>query len=66
MEEIWITLELPELKNFVDGNFVSSERLFDDINPADGTLIARVAEASPELVDAARELAERLAAATPT
>src|SRR5579872_5275500 len=49
----------PELKNFVDGAFVSSERWFDDINPADGTLIARVAEAGPELVDAAVQSARR-------
>lgn len=50
---------VPELKNFVDGDFVSSERLFDDINPADGTLIARVAEAGSEVVDAAVQAARR-------
>ena len=36
-----------ELANFVDGEFVSGDREFDDINPADGTVIARVAEAGP-------------------
>src|SRR5262245_45435903 len=48
-----------ELKNFVDGAFVSGEKQFDDINPADGTLIARVAEASPEVVDAAVQAGRR-------
>jgi len=41
------------LSNFVNGEFVSGGREFDDINPADGTLIARVAEASPQVVAAA-------------
>ena len=53
------TARVRELKNFVDGEFVSGERLFDDINPADGTLIARVAEAGPEVVDAAVQAARR-------
>jgi aminomuconate-semialdehyde/2-hydroxymuconate-6-semialdehyde dehydrogenase len=39
--------------NFVGGQFISGGREFDDINPADGSLIARVAEAGPEVVDAA-------------
>src|SRR5579864_7257341 len=47
------------LSNFVDGRFVPGEREFDDINPADGTLIARVAEAGPELVDEAVKAARR-------
>ncbi len=51
--------QVRELKNFVDGEFVSGERLFDDINPADGTVIARVAEASAETVDAAVQAARR-------
>ena len=42
-----------KLSNFVDGQFVSGDREFEDINPADGTLIARVAEAGPQVVDAA-------------
>ena len=50
---------VPELKNFVDGEFVSGARLFDDLNPADGTLIARVAEAGPKVVDAAVQAARR-------
>ncbi|HTV65423.1 MAG TPA: aldehyde dehydrogenase family protein, partial [Bryocella sp.] len=41
------------LTSFVNGRFVSGGHEFDDINPADGTLIARVSEARPELVDEA-------------
>ncbi len=51
--------QLQELKNFVDGEFVSGGRQFDDINPADGTLIARVDEAGAELVDAAVQAARQ-------
>ncbi len=47
------------LSNFVDGRFISSNREFDDINPADGSLIARVAEASRELVDEAVRAARK-------
>jgi aminomuconate-semialdehyde/2-hydroxymuconate-6-semialdehyde dehydrogenase len=50
---------VPELKNFVDGAFVSGGKQFDDINPADGSLIARVSEASPDVVDAAVQAARR-------
>ena len=50
------------MRNFVNGHFVDGDREFDDINPADGTLVARVAEAGSELVnaavDAAREAAD--------
>ncbi len=45
--------------SFVDGQFVPGGREFDDINPADGSLIARVAEAGPEVVDAAVAAAHR-------
>lgn len=41
------------LRNFVGGEFVAGTREFDDINPADGTLIAKVAEADRDLVDRA-------------
>ena len=47
------------LHNFVDGHFVSGDREFDDINPADGTLIAKVAEAGPDRVDEAVRAARR-------
>jgi aminomuconate-semialdehyde/2-hydroxymuconate-6-semialdehyde dehydrogenase len=44
---------IPELRNFVDGEFVRGDRFFDDLNPADGTVIAHVSEAGPAIVDAA-------------
>jgi len=47
------------LSNFVDGRFISGGREFDDINPADGSLIARVAEAGPQIVDEAVDAARR-------
>jgi len=47
------------LRNFVDGCFVSGDREFDDVNPADGTVIARVAEAGLQLVAQAVEAARR-------
>ena len=50
---------VPELRNFVDGEFVSGDRFFDDLNPADGTVIARVSEAGPAIVDAAISAARR-------
>jgi aminomuconate-semialdehyde/2-hydroxymuconate-6-semialdehyde dehydrogenase len=45
------------LKNFVGGSFLPGKSDFEDINPADGSLVARVAEASPELVDEAVQAA---------
>ena len=50
---------VPELRNFADGEFVSGGRSFDDLNPADGTVIARVSEAGPAIVDAAVNAARR-------
>jgi len=47
------------LGNFVDGQFVYGNREFDDINPADSSRTARVAEAGPELVDQAVTAARR-------
>jgi aminomuconate-semialdehyde/2-hydroxymuconate-6-semialdehyde dehydrogenase len=44
---------LKSIENFVDGKFVGGTRTFADVNPADGTLIAQVAEADQSLVDAA-------------
>ena len=40
-------------KNYIAGEFLSSDRLFDDINPVDGSLIARVAEADKQMVEKA-------------
>jgi aminomuconate-semialdehyde/2-hydroxymuconate-6-semialdehyde dehydrogenase len=41
------------LHNYVNGEFVAAKRQFDDVNPADGTLIAKVSEADREVVDRA-------------
>ncbi len=51
-------------QNYVDGRFAGGAREFDDVNPADGTVIAKVAEADRELVDAAVHAARRAAAGT--
>lgn len=45
--------EPPLYRNYVAGAFVGSDRLFDDINPVDGSLAARVAEADAATVDRA-------------
>ena len=39
--------------NYIDGQFVPGKREFVDVNPADGSVIAQVAEADQALVDAA-------------
>ncbi len=39
--------------NFIDGQFVRGENDFADVNPANGSVIAKVSEASEELVDRA-------------
>lgn len=46
---------MQEIKHFINGRFVSSEsgRTFDDINPANGEVIARVHEAGLKEVDQA-------------
>jgi len=41
------------IKNYVAGEFVTSESTFEDINPVDGSLVAVVDEASAEIVDRA-------------
>jgi len=41
------------LKNYIGGEFLSSDLLFDNINPVDGTIINQVAEADQNLVDKA-------------
>jgi aminomuconate-semialdehyde/2-hydroxymuconate-6-semialdehyde dehydrogenase len=41
------------IQNYIDGRFVSGKREFADVNPADGTVIAQVAEADEVLVDEA-------------
>ena len=47
------------IQNYIDGRFVPGERQFDDVNPADGTVIAQVMEASQAQVDEAVNAARR-------
>jgi aminomuconate-semialdehyde/2-hydroxymuconate-6-semialdehyde dehydrogenase len=47
------------IQNYIDGRFVSGKQRFADVNPADGTEIAQVAEADKEQVDAAVDAARR-------
>jgi aminomuconate-semialdehyde/2-hydroxymuconate-6-semialdehyde dehydrogenase len=48
-----------QFDNYVDGRFEASGRTFADTNPADGTTIGMVAEASQDLVDQAVSAARR-------
>ena len=41
------------LANYINGQFVTGDKRFPNINPVDGTLVAEVSEASAEMVDAA-------------
>lgn len=41
------------LKNYVDGKFVESKQLFENISPVDGTVVSRVCEADSKIVDRA-------------
>lgn len=50
---------LKSLDSYIDGRFVAGKRDFADINPADGSTIASVTEASAEMVDAAVQAARR-------
>lgn len=45
------------IQNYIDGRFVPGNREFADVNPADGTVIAQVAEADSNQVDAAVQAA---------
>jgi aminomuconate-semialdehyde/2-hydroxymuconate-6-semialdehyde dehydrogenase len=45
------------LKNYVGGKWVTGRQEFVDVNPADGSVVAEVSEAGPELVDRALEAA---------
>ena len=47
------------IQNYIDGRFVPGEHGFDDVNPADGTVIAQVMEASQAQVDEAVNAARR-------
>jgi aminomuconate-semialdehyde/2-hydroxymuconate-6-semialdehyde dehydrogenase len=47
------------LHSYIDGRFVAGKQEFADINPADGTVIATVTEATDDMVDAAVSAANR-------
>ena len=47
------------LQNYIDGQFVKTEMLFDDISPVDGSLVAHVCEADKALVDRAVRSAKK-------
>lgn len=47
------------LDSYIDGRFVRGAREFADINPADGSAVAQVSEASAEMVDEAVGAARR-------
>jgi aminomuconate-semialdehyde/2-hydroxymuconate-6-semialdehyde dehydrogenase len=50
---------LKSILNYIDGESVSGKREFADLNPADGSVIAQVAEADQDLVDRAVQSARR-------
>lgn len=50
---------MKSILNFIDGQFVRGKRDFADINPADGSVIAQVAEADANLVDDAVRAARK-------
>jgi len=43
--------QLKSILNYIDGQFLRGKREFADVNPADGTVIAQVAEADQGMVD---------------
>jgi aminomuconate-semialdehyde/2-hydroxymuconate-6-semialdehyde dehydrogenase len=50
---------LKSILNYIDGQFVRGKRDFADVNPADGSVIAQVAEADQGLVSEAVEAARK-------
>ncbi len=50
---------LKSILNYIDGQFVGGKREFADVNPADGSVIAQVAEADQDLVDDAVRAARK-------
>jgi len=52
-------LPLKSILNYIDGQFVRGKREFADVNPADGSVIAQVAEADQDLVDRGVQAARR-------
>jgi aminomuconate-semialdehyde/2-hydroxymuconate-6-semialdehyde dehydrogenase len=51
--------QLKSILNYIDGQFVRGKREFADVNPADGSVIAQVAEANRGLVDDAVRAARK-------
>ena len=47
------------IQNYIDGRFVPGTHEFADVNPADGTIVAQVTEATETQVDEAVEAARR-------
>jgi aminomuconate-semialdehyde/2-hydroxymuconate-6-semialdehyde dehydrogenase len=45
--------EIKQLRNVVAGEYVDGRATFDDINPVDGSIVAKVHEAGPDVVDRA-------------
>jgi aminomuconate-semialdehyde/2-hydroxymuconate-6-semialdehyde dehydrogenase len=52
---------LKSILNYIDGQFVRAQRDFADVNPADGSVIAQVAEADQGLVNDAVQAARKAA-----
>jgi aminomuconate-semialdehyde/2-hydroxymuconate-6-semialdehyde dehydrogenase len=50
---------MKSIQNFIDGKFVPGKHHFDDVNPADGTMVAQVGEADADQVDAAVQAARK-------
>jgi aminomuconate-semialdehyde/2-hydroxymuconate-6-semialdehyde dehydrogenase len=50
---------MKSILNYINGQFIGSQREFADINPANGTSIAQVAEADQQLVDDAVQAARQ-------
>jgi aminomuconate-semialdehyde/2-hydroxymuconate-6-semialdehyde dehydrogenase len=48
-----------KIHNYIDGRFVAGTREFADVNPADGSVVAQVTEASASQVDGAVHAARR-------
>jgi len=50
---------MKQYRNYVDGEWLESRHTFDDINPVDGSLVAKVHEADRATVDTAVEAGRR-------
>ncbi|MGQ4615838.1 2-hydroxymuconic semialdehyde dehydrogenase [Nocardia sp. R7R-8] len=44
---------VPDIGNFVNGTFVAGRGRFDNVSPVDGSLVATIQEAGPDVVDSA-------------